>query len=107
MPLAKNRRMQMMPSEFSIDFEIYWVVQNIPKLFLKSCDVDYGGKICHLLKIVQTLINCTSIRCGTSVQSIRHYPNGVTMTLTFQEILNRRRRYTNRVSAYAMVNPKI
>ena len=38
------------------------------------------------------------------VQSIpRHYPNGVTMSLTFQEILNLdRRRYTNRVSAYAM-----
>ena len=109
MPLAKNRRMQMMPSEFSIDFRgpILGSIEHPQNCFLKSCDVDYaGGKDMSFIEDSANPNQGIALPPDVAgpVQSIpRHYPNGVTMTLTFQEILNLdRRRYTNRVSAYAM-----
>ena len=99
----------MMPAEFSIDFRgpILGSIEHPQNCFLKSCDVDYaGGKDMSFIEDSANPNQGIALPPDVAgpVQSIpRHYPNGVTMTLTFQEILNLdRRRYTNRVSAYAM-----
>ena len=109
MPLAKNRRMQMMPSEFSIDFRgpILGSIEHPQNCFLKSCEVDYsGGKDMSFIEDNANPNQGIALPpdvAGPEIPIPRHYPNGVTMTLTFQEILNLdRRRYTKRVSAYAM-----
>lgn len=100
MSLAENRRIQAMPAEFSIDFKgpILGNIEHPQNCFLKSCDVDYsGGK--DMSFIEEGLGNKDD---GTIP---KHYPNGITLSLVFQEILNLDRlRYMDRVAANAMGN---
>ena len=95
MSLAENRRIQAMPAEFSINFKgpILGNIEHPQNCFLKSCDVDYsGGKD---MSFIEEEFD------GVGVGNIpKHYPNGITLSLVFQEILNLDRlRYVDRVSA--------
>ena len=100
MSLAENRRIQAMPAEFSINFKgpILGNIEHPQNCFLKSCDVDYsGGK--DMSFIEEGLGNKDD---GTIP---KHYPNGITLSLVFQEILNLDRlRYMDRVAASALGN---
>ena len=100
MSLAENRRIQAMPAEFSIDFKgpILGNIEHPQNCFLKSCEVDYsGGKDMSFIEE-----GLGSADDGTIP---KHYPNGVTLSLVFQEILNLDRlRYMDRVAASALGN---
>merc|ERR1712185_751195 len=100
MPLADNKRLQAMPAEFSIDFKgpILGNIEHPQNCFLKSCDVDYsGGKDMSFIEE-----GLGSKDDGTIP---KHYPNGITLSLVFQEILNLDRlRYMDRVAASALGN---
>ena len=100
MSLAENRRIQAMPAEFSIDFKgpILGNIEHPQNCFLKSCDVDYsGGKDMSFIEE-----GLGSKDDGTIP---KHYPNGITLSLVFQEILNLDRlRYMDRVAASALGN---
>ena len=100
MSLAENRRIQAMPAEFSIDFKgpILGNIEHPQNCFLKSCEVDYsGGKDMSFIEE-----GLGDEDAGTIP---KHYPNGITLSLTFQEILNLDRlRYMDRVAASANGN---
>ena len=104
-----NRRKMIMPSEFSIDFKgpILGHIEHPQNCFLKSCDVDYsGGKD---MSFIEGIVEGTKLGPGEgqqgppqTVRGMQHYPNGVTLSLVFQEILNiDRLRYVDRVRAAA------
>jgi len=117
-----NRRMMIMPAEWSIDFKgpILGHIEHPQNCFLKSCDVDYsGGKDMSFIEQVteremnsqetdeylQKSMNAGEGEdCGPppKMRGMQHYPNGITLSLTFQEILNiDRLRYVDRVRAAA------
>tara|TARA_B100001057_G_C22824428_1_gene940788 strand:+ start:207 stop:1655 length:1449 start_codon:yes stop_codon:yes gene_type:complete len=106
MPLADNKRLQAMPAEFSINFKgpILGNIEHPQNCFLKSCDVDYsGGKD---MSFIEDNLGYKQEERGFQNEKIpKHYPNGITLSLVFQEILNLDRlRYHNRVSAAAKGN---
>ena len=100
MSLAENRRIQAMPAEFSIDFKgpILGNIEHPQNCFLKSCEVDYsGGKDMSFIE--------EGLGSKDDDTIPKHYPNGITLSLTFQEILNLDRlRYMDRVAASALGN---
>jgi len=114
-----NRRMMIMPAEWSIDFKgpILGHIEHPQNCFLKSCDVDYsGGKDMSFIEQV-TEREMTSQESSEwekqnegnddagkppKQRGMQHYPNGITLSLVFQEILNiDRLRYVDRVRAAA------
>ena len=113
MSLAENRRIQAMPAEFSIDFKgpILGNIEHPQNCFLKSCDVDYSGG-----KDMSFIEDNLGYQHGpfkdekdrgfqTNEKIPKHYPNGITLSLVFQEILNLDRlRYMDRVAASALGN---
>lgn len=112
MPLADNKRLQAMPAEFSINFKgpILGNVEHPQNCFLKSCDVDYsGGKDMSFIEdnlgYKHGPFKNEEERGFQNEYIPKHYPNGITLSLVFQEILNLDRlRYHNRVSAAAKGN---
>lgn len=113
MPLAKNKRMMSMPAEWSINFRgpILGSIEHPQNCFLKSCDVDYsGGKDMSFIEDNTNPNQYQKLPDGVNgppdgLGIPRHYPNGITLSLVFQEILNLNRlRYASRVAAEAMGN---
>ena len=109
-----NPRNMIMPAEWTIDFmgPILGHIEHPQNCFLKSCDVDYsGGKDMSFIESFSSSVAAIEDdpdtddnegRAGVAA-ALQHYPNGVNMTLNFQEILNLDRlRYVQRVSPYAM-----
>jgi len=112
---AKNKRMKLLPAEWSINFRgpILGHIEHPMNCFLSTVDVDYsGGK--DMSFIEETNMRKITAQLGTDEEGnpieeefsrgdVRHYPNGITLTLTFKEILQlNRERYTQRVAANAM-----
>ena len=105
-----NPRNMIMPAEWTIDFmgPILGHIEHPQNCFLKSCDVDYsGGKDMSFIESFNEQMPDTEDAEGNitkgSAAAMQHFPNGVTLSLQFQEILNLDRlRYVQRVSPYAM-----
>ena len=97
--------MQMMPSEFSIDFRgpILGSIEHPQNCFLKSCEVDYsGGKDMSFIESFPYQEKDSDGFRKNDYSSMQHFPNGVILNLSFQEILNIDRiRYIDRVAANA------
>ena len=118
MSSSKNRRIQLMPAEWSIDFQgpILGHIEHPQNCFLKSCDVDYsGGKDMSFIEgftqskdaIPPEMDAEGKPKADTGKAAVKsavqHYPNGINLNLVFQEILNiDRLRYVQRVAASAM-----
>ncbi len=109
MSLADNKRLQTMPAEWSINFRgpILGSIEHPQNCFLKSCDVDYsGGKDMSFIEDNANPNQFENLPDGVNGppnEIPRHYPNGITLSLVFQEILNLDRlRYIDRVAANAM-----
>ena len=115
MSSSKNRRIQIMPAEWSIDFQgpILGHIEHPQNCFLKSCDVDYsGGKDMSFIEgFTQSQEGTPKSEDGVCrpedklpvKSAVQHYPNGINLNLVFQEILNiDRLRYVQRVAASAM-----
>jgi len=116
LPMTTNadRRTMLMPAEWTIDFQgpILGHIEHPQNCFLKSCDVDYsGGKDMSFIegftKSVKGVDDNPDTEVNEKVEPVRakiqHYPNGINLNLTFQEILNiDRLRYVQRVAANAM-----
>ena len=117
MSSSKNRRVQIMPAEWSIDFDgpILGHIEHPQNCFLKSCDVDYsGGKDMSFIEgytqsaeavppEMDAEGNKTKDGKAAVAARVQHYPNGINLNLVFQEILNiDRLRYVQRVAASAM-----
>ena len=105
MSMSDNRRQMLMPAEWSIDFKgpILGHIEHPQNCFLTSCDVDYsGGKD---MSFIEADANQDESNDGFRLSdnlSLQHYPNGINLNLTFQEILNIDRiRYIDRVAASA------
>ena len=105
MSMSDNRRQMLMPAEWSIDFKgpILGHIEHPQNCFLTSCDVDYsGGKD---MSFIESDANQDESNDGFRLSdnlSLQHYPNGINLNLTFQEILNIDRiRYIDRVAANA------
>ena len=107
----ENPRNMIMPAEWTIDFmgPILGHIEHPQNCFLKSCDVDYsGGKDMSFIESFNDNSHghddgSIEQRLGHNSSTLQHYPNGVTLSLVFQEILNLDRlRYVQRVSPYAM-----
>ena len=103
MSMSDNRRQMLMPAEWSIDFKgpILGHIEHPQNCFLTSCDVDYsGGKD---MSFIESDANQDESNDGFRLSdnlSLQHYPNGINLNLTFQEILNIDRiRYIDRVAA--------
>ena len=98
LPTSSNKepRIQILPAEWSIDFfgPILGSVEHPQNCFLSNVEVDYsGGKDMSFIE--------------SSGDAYKHYPNGVTLNLTFSEILNiDRLRYVGRVSALTGGSPQ-
>ena len=117
---AKNSRLKILPAEFSIDFQgpILGHIEHPQNCYLSSVDVDYsGGKdMSFIEEVSETVTQVSETKLnedGTETREeydqitgeLQHYPNGITLTLTFKEILQlNRQRYMNRVAASAMGN---
>ena len=117
---AKNSRLKILPAEFSIDFQgpILGHIEHPQNCYLSSVDVDYsGGKDMSFIEEVnETVTQVSETKLnedGTETREeydqitgeLQHYPNGITLTLTFKEILQlNRQRYMKRVAASAMGN---
>lgn len=113
MSSSKNRRIQIMPAEWSIDFQgpILGHIEHPQNCFLKSCDVDYsGGKDMSFIEgFTQSKESVPPEGDGVgppvppTKSAVQHYPNGINLNLVFQEILNiDRLRYVQRVASSAM-----
>lgn len=113
MSSQENRRNMLMPAEWSIDFKgpILGHIEHPQNCFLKTCDVDYsGGKD---MSFIETFSKSKTIEddpetkdtdesLGSRSATSQHYPNGVSLSLVFTEILNiDRLRYVDRVSPFA------
>lgn len=105
MTTFRNRRQMLMPAEWSIDFRgpILGHIEHPQNCFLTACDVDYaGGKD---MSFIESFPQSEEDGTGFSTNdysAMQHYPNGIVLNLSFQEILNiDRLRYVDRVSAYA------
>ena len=110
----QNPRNMIMPAEWTIDFmgPILGHIEHPQNCFLKSVDVDYsGGKDMSFIESFSASqapvednpdTEESEARAGVAA-ALQHYPNGVSLNLVFQEILNLDRlRYVQRVSPYAM-----
>jgi len=113
MSSSKNRRIQLMPAEWSIDFQgpILGHIEHPQNCFLKSVDVDYsGGKDMSFIEGFTQSEEEKPVAEGLQgppkppvKSAVQHYPNGINLNLVFQEILNLDRlRYVQRVAANAM-----
>ena len=118
MTTEADRRTMLMPAEWTIDFQgpILGHIEHPQNCFLKSCDVDYsGGKDMSFIESFtqsKAAIPPEQDADGNDIkgsgepaiqEAVQHYPNGINLTLTFQEILNiDRLRYVQRVAASAM-----
>ena len=113
MSSQENRRNMLMPAEWSIDFNgpILGYIEHPQNCFLKTCDVDYsGGKDMSFIENFSKSqpidddpeTKDTDESLGSKGATSQHYPNGVSLSLVFTEILNiDRLRYVDRVSPYA------
>ena len=131
---AKNSRLKILPSEWSIDFQgpILGHIEHPQNCYLATVDVDYsGGKDMSFIEKTTAHMNPLSFEHGGEYDTkgnpiddkyynedgtvkdefykgamegeIEHFPNGITLTLTFKEILQlNRQRYMERVAASAM-----
>ena len=84
-----------------LDGAILGHIEHPQNCFLSTVDVDYsGGKD---MSFIETVTPSTTTGEGEdavkTAGAIQHYPNGVTLTLTFKEILQlTRQRYMRRVA---------
>ena len=105
MSMNSNRRQMLMPAEWSIDFRgpILGHIEHPQNCFLTACDVDYaGGKDMSFIESFPQGEEDSDGFRRSDYSSMQHYPNGINLNLSFQEILNiDRLRYRDRVSAYA------
>ena len=103
MSMNANRRQMLMPAEWSIDFKgpILGHIEHPQNCFLTSCDVDYsGGKDMSFIESFPQGEEDRDAIARGDLSSMQHYPNGINLNLTFQEILNIDRiRYIDRVAA--------
>ena len=103
MSMSDNRRQMLMPAEWSIDFKgpILGHIEHPQNCFLTSCDVDYsGGKDMSFIESFPQGEEDRDAIARGDLSSMQHYPNGINLNLTFQEILNIDRiRYIDRVAA--------
>lgn len=105
MSMEKNRRQMLMPAEWSIDFKgpILGHIEHPQNCFLTSCDVDYaGGKDMSFIESFPQKEADSDGFSQNDYSAMQHYPNGINLNLSFQEILNiDRLRYVDRVAANA------
>ena len=105
MSMSANRRQMLMPAEWSIDFRgpILGHIEHPQNCFLTACDVDYsGGKDMSFIESFPQKNEDNTGFSQNDYSSMQHYPNGVILNLSFQEILNIDRiRYIDRVAANA------
>ena len=105
MSMSDNRRQMLMPAEWSIDFKgpILGHIEHPQNCFLTSCDVDYsGGKDMSFIESFPQGEEDSDGFSRNDYTAMQHYPNGINLNLTFQEILNIDRiRYIDRVAANA------
>jgi len=105
MSMSDNRRQMLMPAEWSIDFKgpILGHIEHPQNCFLTSCDVDYsGGKDMSFIESFPQGEEDNDGFSRNDYTAMQHYPNGINLNLTFQEILNIDRiRYIDRVAANA------
>ena len=100
---AANPRLKILPAEWQINWmgPILGHIEHPQNCFLSTVDVDYsGGKD---MSFIETVTPSTTKGEGEdavkTAAAIQHYPNGVTLTLTFKEILQlTRQRYMRRVA---------
>ncbi len=116
----KNPRIMILPAEWSINFmgPILGQVEHPQNCFLSTVDVDYsGGKDMSFIEAGNYMnaeerkaafkAKQEARRAGTEIddsvnESVKHYPNGINLSLTFKEILNvDRLRYIGKVAAAA------
>ena len=94
-----------MPAEWSIDFRgpILGHIEHPQNCFLTACDVDYsGGKDMSFIESFPQKNEDNTGFSQNDYSSMQHFPNGVILNLSFQEILNIDRiRYIDRVAANA------
>tara|TARA_Y100000114_G_scaffold82307_1_gene75976 strand:- start:1587 stop:2969 length:1383 start_codon:yes stop_codon:yes gene_type:complete len=105
MSMSANRRQMLMPAEWSIDFRgpILGHIEHPQNCFLTACDVDYsGGKDMSFIESFPQKDEDNTGFSQNDYSAMQHYPNGVILNLSFQEILNIDRiRYIDRVAANA------
>jgi|TARA_B000000565_G_scaffold111330_1_gene83608 hypothetical protein len=119
LPMSSNEnpRISILPAEWEINFKgpILGHIEHPQNCFLSTVDVDYsGGKDMSFIESASADVRedngiCTPDDDQPVLEGqigknhkIQHYPNGVTLTLTFKEILNiDRLRYVGRVAASA------
>ena len=105
MSMNSNRRQMLMPAEWSIDFRgpILGHIEHPQNCFLTAVDVDYaGGKDMSFIESFEYQEEDSDGFRRSDYSAMQHYPNGINLNLSFQEILNiDRLRYRDRVSAYA------
>ena len=105
MSMSDNRRQMLMPAEWSIDFKgpILGHIEHPQNCFLTSCDVDYsGGKDMSFIESFPMKEESSDGFRQNDYSAMQHYPNGINLNLSFQEILNiDRLRYIDRVAASA------
>ena len=116
----KNPRIMILPAEWSINFmgPILGQIEHPQNCFLSTVDVDYsGGKDMSFIEAANYMnaeerksaakAKQEAQRAGTQLDDsaeefVKHYPNGITLSLTFKEILNvDRLRYIGKVAAAA------
>lgn len=104
---AFNPRLKILPAEFEINFKgpILGNIEHPQTCFLSTVDVDYsGGKDMSFIEDINVpQPNDPNLGNADKAGNITHYPNGITLTLTFKEILQLdRHRYNARVAPDAM-----
>ena len=91
MSMSANRRQMLMPAEWSIDFRgpILGHIEHPQNCFLTACDVDYsGGKDMSFIESFPQKDEDNTGFSQNDYSAMQHYPNGVILNLSFQEILN-------------------
>ena len=116
LPMSSNEnpRISILPAEWEINFQgpILGHIEHPQNCFLSQVDVDYsGGKDMSFIEHSGADARTAKERKEGPEKDkddigknhfIQHYPNGVTLSLTFKEILNLDRlRYVGRVAAQA------
>jgi len=108
---AYNPRLKILPAEFAINFQgpILGHIEHPQNCYLSSVDVDYsGGKDMSFISVETYTPEVKEDKeagtKGTKADgNVQHYPNGITLTLVFKEVLQlNRQRYNARVAANAM-----
>ena len=115
LPMSSNEnpRISILPAEWEINFKgpILGHIEHPQNCFLSTVDVDYsGGKDMSFIESASANARTENDACTPDTElgdiakdhRVQHYPNGITLTLTFKEILNiDRLRYVGRVAASA------